>query len=343
MKIDIFNHILPPRFVDKFMEVGARHGDMVERVRRVPLLVDLDARFRLMDEFGEYCQIISLASPPLESYAGPQVSPLLARLANDGMAELVQRHSDRFPGFVASLPMNQPEAAGAELDRAIRDLGARGVQIYTNAAGRPLDELDFAPLFERMAAYDLPVFLHPARGAEMPDYASEEKSRYEIWWTFGWPYETSVAMARLVFSGLFDRFPRIKIITHHLGAMVPYFANRVQHGWAQLGKRTSNVDYGSVLTQLRKPLLDYFHMFYADTALFGCAAGTRCGLDFFGADRVLFASDMPFDPEPGLYIRETIKAVDSLGLDSLDRECVYRGNAERLLKIEPKINKHQQG
>jgi predicted TIM-barrel fold metal-dependent hydrolase len=286
-----------------------------------------------MDEYGEYFQIISMPSPPIEAYADPQSSPLLARLANDGMAELVQLHPDRFAGFVAALPMNNPDAAGTELDRAIRDLGARGVQFYTNVAGRPLDDPAFAPLFERMAGYDLPIFLHPARGANMPDYASEPKSRYEIWWTFGWPYETSVAMARLVNSGLFDRLPHLKIITHHCGAMVPYFVNRIQHGWAQLGKRTTDEDYTGVLSRLGRPLLDYFHMFYADTALFGSASGTRCGLDFFGAERVLFASDMPYDPEPGLYIRETIRTLDSLGLSTQESDHIYRANAQRLLKL----------
>src|SRR5262245_13347124 len=223
MKIDVFNHVFPQRFVAKMLEVVPTPADMAKRSCDVPLLVDLDARFRLMDEFGDYRQILSLASPPIEAYAAPDVSPLLARLANDGMAELVERHPDRFPGFAASLPMNHPDAAAAELDRALRDLGARGAQIYTNAAGRPLDDPDFAPLFERLAAHDLPLFLHPARGAGMPDYACEAKSRYEIWWTFGWPYETSVAMARLVFSGLFDRHPGLKVIAHHMGAMIPFF------------------------------------------------------------------------------------------------------------------------
>jgi predicted TIM-barrel fold metal-dependent hydrolase len=334
MKIDIFNHILPPRFLEKFQEVAGHHGDMVSRVFRIPLLVDLDARFRLMDGFGDYRQIISLASPPIESYAAPELSPVLARLANDGMAQLVERHADRFPGFVASLPMNNPDAAVAELERAIRDLGARGVQIFTNAAGRPLDDAAFAPVFERMAAFDLPIFLHPARGADRPDYACESKSRYEIWWTFGWPYETSTAMARLVFSGLFDRFPTIKIIAHHLGAMIPYFANRIEHGWAQLGKRTTDEDYTGILTRLRKPLLEYFRMFYGDTALFGSASGLRCGLDFFGAERVLFASDMPFDPEPGLFIRETIAALESLQLDVPTSDMIYRRNAEKLLHLK---------
>jgi aminocarboxymuconate-semialdehyde decarboxylase len=229
--------------------------------------------------------------------------------------------------------MNHPDAAVAELDRAIRDLGARGAQIYTNAAGRPLDDPAFAPLFERLAAYDLPLFLHPARGANMPDYACETKSQYEIWWTFGWPYETSVAMARLVFSGLFDRHPGLKVIAHHMGAMIPFFDARIRHGLAQLGKRTSDGEYAGLLRSLRKPPLDYFRDFYADTALFGSVAGTRCGLEFFGVDHVLFASDTPFDPEPGLYTRETIRAVESLDLSPAAKEQVYHRNAERLLKL----------
>ena len=141
-------------------------------------------------------------------------------------------------------------------------------------------------------------------------------------------------MARLVFSGLFDRFPNIKVIAHHLGAMIPYFANRIQHGWAQLGKRTTDEDYTGILTRLRKPLLEYFRMFYGDTALFGSASGTRCGLDFFGAERVLFASDMPFDPEPGLFIRETIGALESLQLDVHTSDLIYRRNAEKLLHLQ---------
>ena len=116
--------------------------------------------------------------------------------------------------------------------------------------------------------------------------------------------------------------------------MIPYFANRIQHGWAQLGKRTTDEDYTGILTRLRKPLLEYFRMFYGDTALFGSASGLRCGLDFFGAERVLFASDMPFDPEPGLFIRETIAALESLQLVVPTSDMIYRRNAEKLLQLK---------
>jgi predicted TIM-barrel fold metal-dependent hydrolase len=341
MKIDIFNHIFPRRFFDRIQEVAPAARDMPRRVRQVAQLVDLEARFRVMDAFGDYRQVISLASPPLEVLADPDESPELARLANDGLAELVDRYPDRFLGFVAALPLNHPEAAVTEMHRAVRELGARGVQLFTNVLGRPLDEPDFAPLIAGMAGYDLPIWLHPARGAYVPDYLCEYKSKYEIWWAFGWPYETSVAMAHLVFSGLFDRFPGLKVITHHMGGMVPYFEGRVGHGWDQLGKRTSDEDYRLVLHSLKRRPLDYFRLFYADTALFGSRSGTRCGLDFFGVDHVLFASDAPFCPEPGLYIRDTIRAIEDLDLTACEREQIYRGNAERLLNLLPAPRAHQ--
>jgi predicted TIM-barrel fold metal-dependent hydrolase len=185
-----------------------------------------------------------------------------------------------------------------------------------------------------MAGYDLPIFLHPARGARFPDYSTEEKSKFEIWWTFGWPYETSVAMARIVFAGLFDRYPRLKILAHHLGAMIPYFEGRIGPGWDQLGSRTSDEDLTAVLGRLEKRPFDYFKMFYADTAVFGSRAATECGLSFFGPDRVLFASDAPFDPEKGpMYIRETLSVLDGLELTDEARCKIYYQNAERLLKL----------
>jgi uncharacterized protein len=177
-----------------------------------------------------------------------------------------------------------------------------------------------------------PIWLHPSRGANHPDYLDEKKSLYEIWWTFGWPYETSVAMARLVFSQTLDKYPNLKIIAHHLGAMVPYFEGRVGPGWDQLGKRTSDEDYFSLLKSLKKRPLDYFKQdFYADTAVFGSRAATMCGLEFYGVDNVVFASDCPFDPEQGPgYIRETLQILEGLDLSQDDKEKIYFRNLEKL-------------
>jgi len=330
-KLDVFNHFFPDRYFRKMLDVAPAHQDMGKRVRNLPALRDLEARFRVMDEFDDYQQILSMPSPPIEAFADSRAAVELARIGNDGFAELVARHRDRFPGFVASLPMNNPDAALAEARRAIGDLGACGVQVFTNVNGAPLSTPAFMPLFDLMADVDAPLWIHPARGANFPDYLTESASQFEIWWTFGWPYETSAAMARIVFAGLFDKHPRLKIITHHMGGMVPYFEGRVGHGWDQLGTRTSAVELTDVLRTLERRPIDYFRMFHADTALFGAEAATVCGLAFFGVDRVLFASDTPFEPKPGMYIRETIDVIDRLPITEEERARIYSGNALGLI------------
>ena len=300
------------------------------------MLADLDERFRVMDRFEDYHQILSIPAPPVEVLASDtKVAAELSRIGNDAMAELCEKYPDRFPGFTASLPMGDPDDAVAESHRAIKELGANGTHVFTNVNDKPLDRPEFFPVFEVAAEHDLPVWMHPIRGSDFPDYLSEEKSKWEIWWVFGWPYETSVAMARLVLSGLFDKLPGLKVITHHLGGMVPYSEGRVGPGWDQLGARTSDEDYSGVHASLKRPLRDYFKDFYADTAVFGSMPATVCGLDYFGVDNVLFASDAPFDPEKGpMFIRETIKVIDALDISDADRDAIYRGNAVKLLKLK---------
>jgi uncharacterized protein len=324
--VDIFTHVLPKELTGKLEKGGARFG-LVKRLMEVRELHDLDLRFRGMDEIGDYRQIVALPNPPIEAFADAATGVELARIANDGMAELVRRHPDRFPGFIAALSLNDMEAAMRELERAITGLGAVGVQIFTNVNGKPLDRPEFAPLFAAMAGHGRPIWLHPARSAETTDYAAEPRSRFELWWCFGWPYDTSVAMARLVFAGLFDRHPGLDIITHHLGGMVPFFDKRIESGLAVLGSRTREEDYSGVLSSLKRPHIEYFKMFHADTALFGASRGLPCGLDFFGPEKVVFATDAPFGP-----VAATRDAIASGDIDSASRARIFCGNAERLLR-----------
>ncbi|AJE48432.1 amidohydrolase family protein [Celeribacter indicus] len=326
--IDAFNHFFPKPLWDKMQTSEGTIRDIGQRMRGIPAIYDLEERFRVMDQFDDYTQILSLGMPPLESLGAPAETEEYARLANDGMADLVDRHPDRFAGFIASLPMNSPNAA-VEAERAFTDLGANGLQIHTNVNGRALDNDEYFAVFEMAERHGKPVLLHPSRGSNMPDYIDEEKSKYEIWWTFGWPYETSAAMARLVFSGMMDRLPDLKVLGHHLGAMVPYFEGRVGPGMDQLGKRTTDEDLSLVLKSLKKRPLDYFKDFYADTAVFGSRAATLCGLEFYGEDKVLFASDSPFDPERGPgYIRDTIKVLESIEMSPEAREKISYRNAQ---------------
>jgi uncharacterized protein len=334
--IDAYNHFFPKRYYDALLETPAGAKDLGKRVRGIPALSDLDERRRVVEQFDAYTQVLSLGLPPVERLWGPDKSPEMARLGNDGLAEIVARHPDRFVGYSALLPMNAPEAAVREAERALKN-GANAIQLATNADGIPLDEPQFWPVFEVIAKSGKPILLHPSRTRDMPDYPTEKYSKYEICSVLGWPYETGVTLARLVFSGIMDRFADLKVIAHHLGGVIPFLEGRVGHSWDQLGARTSDEDYASLLKKLKKRPYDYFKDFYGDTAVAGARAATVCGLDFFGAEHVLFASDCPFDKEKGPgYIRSTIAVIESLGLPAADQERICHGNAERMFGLAPK-------
>jgi len=328
MLIDIYTHIFPGDYFAQMSKAAPKLENIGKRMAAVKPVSDLDERFRLMDAFGDYKQLISLPNPPIEDIMDAKTGTHLARIANDSMAELCVKHPDRFVGYAAALCMTDMDGAMKELHRAVGEMGARGVQIFTNVNGEPLDQDKYEPLFAAMAEYDLPIWMHPARGAEVADYRSEERGRYEMWWCFGWPYETSIAMTRLVYWGLYDRYPDLKIITHHMGGMIPFFDGRVGPGMQVLGGRTTDEDYSEVLSSLKKPHAEYFKNFYADTAMFGATLGIECGMKYFGVDHTVFSTDFPFAPTA-----ETIEAINSLGLERKDLDALCTGNAERLMKL----------
>ena len=206
-KIDIYNHVMPRTVADRIRELAPGKGDMIKRVTSIPMLHDIEARIRMMDQWPGYQQVLTLSNPPIETIAGPAETPQLARVANDELNRICETRPDKFPAWVASLPLNNVEASLEEIDRAIA-LGARGIQIFTNVNGRALDDPEFLRVFEHATSHHkVPIWMHPARDARAADYPGEAKSKYEIWQVLGWPYETSVAMARRVFSGMFDRLP----------------------------------------------------------------------------------------------------------------------------------------
>jgi predicted TIM-barrel fold metal-dependent hydrolase len=331
MKIDLFTHFVPPAFSEFLL--GYELGRMaVPRWRNIATLVDLDAHFRLMDEFDDYVQIPSLANPAIEAYGSPQLTPDIARFANDAMAELCERYRDRFPSFVASLPMNNPDASVEEAERAVTELGAAGCLVYTNVLGAPLSDAEYFPIFAKLAELDRPIWLHPIRGPEHADYSREQRSEHELWFTFGWPYETAAAMSRLIYSGLFDKLPNIKIITHHLGGLVPYLEGKIAIGFRQAAEGDLIRNPVADEAGLKRPPLEYFRMFYADTAVNGVAGALDCGLGFFGAEHCVFASDAPFDPTGGAHlIREAIRLIDALDADTRDK--IFHRNARALIGL----------
>jgi predicted TIM-barrel fold metal-dependent hydrolase len=333
MMIDIFNHFMPKAYLERLGDFIPGHP-VLTAFPRLKTLWDVDARRKLIDEFDGMQHVLSLANPPPELIASPEKSPELVRFANDALAEVCRKYPGQFPAFIASVPMNNIEASVKEADRAVAELGARGVQVFTNVAGEPLSEKKFRPVFQRMAARDLPVWVHPMRTAQFADYASEKESQNEIWFSFGWPYETTACMTRLIYSGIFDELPGLKVITHHMGGMIPFFSGKIKLGFRQIFAGPNGPNPAAVEAGLKKPPIDYYKMLYADTAL-GEIAPTRCGHAFFGTEHCVFATDAPFDAEEGRYLmRNTIAAVNALEISQAEKEAIFSGNAKKLLKLD---------
>lgn len=333
MKIDIFNHVMP----EPCVEIAEKHApEYAGALRRLRMLWDMDARLKMLEEFPDVQQVLTLAVPSPEYLAPAELQDDFVRQANDGMAEMCRRWPDKFPYFIASLPMTDIPGALKEMERAIERLGAKGIQLLSNVGGRPLDEPEFFPVFERITNhYQLPIWLHPYRPPSQADYPVESRSRYEVWQVLGWVYESSAAMARITLSGMLDRLPSMRIITHHCGGMMPYFAGRADTLWGLIGSRSPDSEYQAAQAIMnKKPASDWLRMFYGDTVLGGARGPLACGIDFFGVDHIVFASDAPFGPESGaMFIREAIGSIDDMQITDDEKQRILYGNALKLLGL----------
>jgi len=326
-KIDIFCHILPQKYKDALYK-KAKPCYYLDADSGTPAIFDLDIRFRVMDQYEGLRQVLTIGAPPLEYVVKADDAVDLARIANDEMAELLVKYPDRFIAAAACLPMNDIDAALMETDRAIKDLNFKGVQIFSSINGKPLDRPDFMVLYEKMAKYDLPLWIHPARDRNIPDYPDEKESLYFLFAIFGWPFETSLAMARLVFSGTLEKYSNIKFIVHHCGAMIPFFASRIL--------APSQLANSPHAQKLSKSPLEYFKKFHADTVLNGNTSGLMCGYDFFGADNMLFGSDYPY---PGgakrgdVFLGQAIESVERMDIPQSEKAKIFEKNAKRILGL----------
>lgn len=338
-RIDAFCHIMPKRYEEARQQRASKSNyaehvlwAMTLRAGIAPaanyqVLMDLDSRLRMMDEFENYRQVLAMGGPAVEIMA-PDDSDTMAKIGNDALAELVQKYPRYFAGAVASLPLDRPDAAARELERAVRDLKLIGVQLYTNIQDKPLDSPEFRPLFQTISELNVPVLLHPARSKTHPDYRTEDHSKYLIWQIFGWPYESSAAMARMVFSGMLDEYPNLKVVIHHTGGMISFFSGRIQALYT-LFQPLVEKERGA---PLRQPALEYFRRFYADTSTF-TAASINCAASFFGADHILFGTDAPFDSEGGRFsIRESTRAIEESSLNAAEKNRIFHENFEALFQ-----------
>ena len=329
LKIDIYNHIFPTKYVEAMSKMGMMQAP-AGGSGMLRTLYDLDLRFRIMDRHEGLMHVLTMCTLFEDRIIAAGKSVEAARIANDSLAELVSRYPDRFPAAVAMLSLDNIEASLHEIDRAVKELRLRGVQITTPIHDRPIDAPEYWPIYEKMEKYNLPIWIHPVREHDYADYRTENRSLYRIAGMLGWPYETSVAMVRLAMSGVLEKYPKVKFVTHHCGAMVPYFAERIVQ-FLDSDEARGQAIYRQSLT---KSPLEYMKMFYNDTALYGNTPGLMCAYALFGAEKLLFGTDMPFDNQLGARVtRQTIDAIDAMEISDAEKRLIYEGNARRLLRL----------
>lgn len=251
------------------------------------------------------------------------------RVANDEMRRIADEYPDRFIP-VGTVPFLTGEYVD-ETRRCIEDLGFHGIQIFSNINGRLLDDEAFEPFYGAVDKLDVPIWIHP----QLHNWHDYEESKTWIYKMMGWPFDTSVAVARLIFSGVLDRYENLDIITHHLGGAIPYWIGRVR-SWYQTRQEEPELYTNPSMADLSEPLDAYFDRIYGDTAVSsqGESYPLRCGYEFFGPDNVVYSADYPFGPDRGEYwAKEIIPLIDDLDIPEDHKSKIYSENIKRLLDI----------
>lgn len=324
--VDVHAHWYPKPFLALLGREGPAHGlewrdtpaGPQFKIREVttgpagPLFVDLDARLAAMDEQGVAVHALSLTQPMLY-WAGRDLGLRLAAVYNDELARAHESAPERFVGL-ATAPMQAPDLALRELERAARLPGIRGAYMATAVLDRELSDEAFFPVYEALEGLGLPLFLHPVFVI-----GEERLKKFYLTNLLGNPFETAIAAAHLIFGGVLERFPRLEVVLPHAGGAFPSVAGRLHRGWQ---KRPE-------LKSLKRGPLDYVKRFYYDTI--GYSDSLLAGLvRLVGAERVMMGSDYCF---PIAYERpvEIVTANPELGPGA--RAAILAGNARRLLRL----------
>lgn len=322
MKIDIFSHIISKKYEEALLKKAKISTSHLERwLEQNPALYDVDIRLRRIERYQEMLEVLVPALAHLEAFASPRDSIDLAKINNDEIADIVTKHPDKFMAGVALLPLGDIDAAVKEAERACMGLGLRGILVNPTIDGEPIDLPKFRPLFAQMAQFDLPIWIHPSyyppfqltpaslqsplsKGIpEPPEHYNNVATKL-----VQWPLDISLAMLRLAMSGIFREYPKIKIITHHCGGVLPFCGDRVK---------------------LRD---DDMRKFYGDTALLDSAGPLMCAYSYFGPDHLVFGTDAAEGrPHHGVTWDE-IRAIEHLDIPATNKEKIFEQNASRLLR-----------
>lgn len=297
--IDVFAHVLPPRFYQRMLLIDPKIPERAPFIKH-PLLTSPNDRNQYLPA-ASY-QVVSAVNVNPEDYVDGDQAAELCQGANDEISQIVA-DNDRFVGGIAMLPMNNIAAAQGILKAMGHSKNLVGAQIFTRALGKSIADQSFQSIFETAAANDVPLLLHPVFDQRKPDNNI----------VFSWEYELSNAMLQIVQAGIFKRYPSLKIIVHHAGGMVPFFAGRVKY-------------------ILPADQVADFHRFYVDTAILGNAPALKLAVDYFGSDHVLFGTDAPLGIQPAGATKEIIAAIQNAGLSPAQEKQLFYQNYQRLFE-----------
>ncbi|MFC2001928.1 amidohydrolase family protein [Chloroflexota bacterium] len=330
MRIDIHSHFTPRDCLDAIDKSGKRFGASVTKDKTGKEIMtvgnmslgptarqrwDPEARIKDMDSQGIDMQVLSPS--PLTLYYDLDMETALwySRLQNEGTARAIKDYPTRFLGL-AMIPLQEPGKALVELDRAINKLGLRGVEILSNVNGNYLDSRDLYPFYEAMEDLDLPIFIHPALNIAAADRLEE----YELFNLIGIPLDSTIAVAHLIFSGILDKFPRLKFCISHAGGQAPYLRGRWEHGYEVRPKCRAIINH---------PPSYYLPLLYFDTVTHFLPA-LEYLVSSVGADKVIMGTDYPADMADSSPVR-TVQSL--VNVSEADKQKIMGDNAARLFKL----------
>ena len=318
MIIDVFCHHIGESAI-KFLNGKSRYYGEGRQYLYPVQNADVEVRLGLMDKYGIDIQALSQTTPVLMGFGAGEAAEI-CRLSNDDNYALCRTYPDRFVN-ICMVSLLDVKSAVKELERCMAELDCRGVTVSSNQDGKGLDSPEYFPFYEKLVEYDLPLLIHPVHWESYP-LVDQEKG-WRMMHVFGWPFDTTQAVWRLIMGGVIERYPSLKIVAHHMGAMFPYFVRRIESTFNRHLK-----------DKLPKHISEYYGNIYGDTAVDGTLAVYPCGYAFFGSDRLMYGSDYPFGVEAGeAYIRDNLAGVRAMDIPAQDMEKILGGNARKLLKI----------
>lgn len=331
-RIDAYSHVLTQELLEDLSALDPGHD---KHPPDLLFLENIDERVGHLDRLGVDKQVISQAEPRVWPAVDPDDPAGLevTRFGNDEIRRYADTYPDRFVP-IGTVPFLTDDYLD-EARRCIEELDMAGIQIWSNIGGRSLDEDAFDAFWGTVDDLGVPVWIHP-QIHHWHDFDPEDHWLYSM---FGWPFDTTIAIARLVFNGVLDRHPNVRVVSHHLGGYIPYVEERM-YSWVQTRREYAETEHADAYTgteaiaSLSEPIESYFDRVYADTAVSSRERthALESGLAFFGEDNVLFGADLPFGEKGGVgWMEKTIPTIENMDISETAKRKIFAENVERLI------------